>query len=70
MPSLELLVLLAVAPVLVPVADPDESLELPDGVLELEPEFSALARKAANVWLAFALTANTIPFMQWPVCLQ
>jgi len=74
MPSLldEPLVLLAVELVSVPVsvADPDEPLELPDGEVELEFEFSALARKAAKVWLAFALTANTIPFMQWPVCLQ
>jgi len=66
----ELLVLLAVAPVPVSVADPVEPPELPDGVVELELELSALARKAAKVWLAFALTANTIPCMQWPVCLQ
>jgi len=71
----ELLVLLEVAPVSVPVSvadDPDDPPELPDGVveLELELEFSALDRKAAKVLLAFALTANTIPFMQWPVCLQ
>jgi hypothetical protein len=68
----ELLVLLAVAPVpvSVSVADPVEPPELPDGVVELELEFSALDRKVAKVWLALALTANTIPFMQWPVCLQ
>jgi len=67
--ELELLVLLEVAPV--PVADPVEPLELPDGVLELELELlSALAWKAAKVLLSFALTAKTIPFVQWPVCPQ
>lgn len=60
----ELLVLLAVAPVPVPVADPDDPPELPDGVLELEAEFLALAWKAAKVLLLFALTAKTIPCMQ------
>jgi len=66
----ELLVEVAPPAVPVAVADPDEPPEPPDGVVELELEFSALDRKAAKVWLAFALTANTIPFMQWPVCLQ
>jgi hypothetical protein len=78
MPSLldEPLVLLVVAlvSVTVSVADPDGPLDLVlDGVvvLELEPaEFAALARKASKVWLASALTANTIPFTQWVVCLQ
>jgi len=53
------LVLLEVAPV--PVADPDDPPELPDGVLELEAEFLALAWKASKVLLLFALTAKTIP---------
>jgi len=78
LPLLELLELLALAlaPVAVAVAsvpvaaDPVEPPELPLGVVELEPEFKALAWKAAKVLLAFALTANTIPCLQWPVCLQ
>ena len=60
--ELLLLVLVAVAPVAVPLGvDPPE---LPDGDDELELEFSALARKAAKVLLLFALTAKTIPLTQ------
>jgi len=72
MALLELLVLVAVE--LVSVADAVEPPELPDGVLdgvvELELEFKALFRKAANVLFSFALTAKTIPDLQWGNCLQ
>lgn len=66
---LELLVLVAVEAVSVPDAAPVEPApepapELPLGVVELESEFSALARKAAKVLFAFALTAKTIPCLQ------
>jgi len=66
MPPLLLLELLVeVEAVSVPVADPDEPApELPLGVVELEPEFSALDRKASKVLFAFALTAKTIPCLQ------
>lgn len=74
-PLLELLVLVAlalasVAVAPVPVADPLEPPELALGVVELESEFIALAWKAAKVLFSFALTAKTIPCLQWPVCLQ
>jgi len=60
----ELLVLLAVALVPVSVAESVEPPELLEGVVELEPAFLALARKAAKVLFAFALTAKTIPCPQ------
>jgi len=70
--ALLLLVLLADEPVAdTDPLDPLDPTELLDGEVELvELEFLALARKASNVLLSFALTAKTIPCKQCAACLQ